>query len=177
MARAVPLFPALLGPAFERLDAPVRRLHQGTSGVYQGNASVERGAGWLVALACALARLPRSMQDAPLRVELQADAHGETWTRWFGDSPPMRSHLRIKDGFLEERLGPAVVRFAVQESGGAMLWQAVRMKVMGAPLPRPTFDLRARVQGVDGVYHFEIQARVLGIGTLIRYQGVLRVKQ
>jgi hypothetical protein len=89
---------------------------------------------------------------------------------------PMRSRLWSRGGLLEERLGPAVVGFAVRESDGAMLWQAVRMHVMGVPLPRAAFDLGARVHGTDGVYHFEIVARLWGVGTLISYAGVLHVQ-
>jgi hypothetical protein len=176
MAAASQLFPALLGEAFQRLDAPVRRLHRGTPEAYEGRASVERGASWLAGLACSIARLPRRMQDAPLHVELLSDVRCETWTRWFGNSPPMRSRLWSRGGLLEERLGPAVVGFAVRESDGAMLWQAVRMHVMGVPLPRAAFDLGARVHGTDGVYHFEIVARLWGVGTLISYAGVLHVQ-
>jgi hypothetical protein len=49
------------------------------------------------------------------------------------------------------------------------------MRILGLPLPRAAFDFRARVHGMGGTYHFEVHARIFGIGTLIRYAGVLHV--
>ena len=171
----VALFPRLLGPSFEKLHATVRELHRGSSGSWQGTASVTRGRGWLVALACRIARLPPSMQDAPLRFELRTDADQEVWTRWFGDSPPMASRLRADQWHLVEHLGPARVRFALHEAGGALHWEADSLQVLGVPLPRFAFELLARISALEGHYHFAIVARVAGLGMLIRYEGVLRV--
>ena len=175
MNSEVAMFPGLLGHDFEALDAPLQRVHRGSSGVYHGWATVERGDGWLARLGCRLAGLPRSAHDLPLRVELQADARREAWTRWFEGSPAMHSRLEAKGGQLVERLGPAVARFALRVAGGALHWEAVRLQVLGIPLPRSAFDMRAQVHGADGLYHFVIDARFRGVGTLIRYEGVLYV--
>jgi hypothetical protein len=169
------LFRVLLGPAFDILDAPLQRVHRGDSDVYHGWASVERGTGWLARLGCRLAGLPRNAHDLPLRLELHAIAARETWTRWFEGSPAMRSRLEAHDGQLVERLGPAVVRFALHVTGGELHWKAVSLHVLGMPLPPSAFDMRAHVRGADGLYHFAIEARFRGVGRLIRYEGVLYV--
>jgi hypothetical protein len=169
------LFPDLLGESFETLDAPLQRVHRGDSGVYHGWATVERGSSGLARLGCRLAGLPRGAHDLPLRVELRATDGRETWTRWFEGSPAMRSRLEANRGQLVERLGPAVVGFAVRVSGGELHWEATHLKVLGVPLPRSAFDLHARVHGADGMYHFAIEARFRGVGRLIRYEGVLYV--
>lgn len=173
MNSAVALFPGLLGAAFDRLDAPVRQLHRGSGGTWQGRASVTRGRGWPARLACFFARLPPDMQDAPLRFELRATANHEVWTRWFGNAPAMCSRLWPGQGCLEERLGPAKLRFALREADGALHWQATSVQVLGLSLPRRAFDIRARIGSLDGRYHFAIEAGIAGIGALIRYEGTL----
>ena len=169
------MFATLLGAAFHRLDAPVRRLHGGESGEYRGTASVERGEGWLAALACHIAGLPRSVSDAPLKFLLRSDGQGETWTRCFGGSRPMQSRLWVHEGLLAERLGPATLRFALFEQNGVLHWQAQSLRVFGLPLPRRAFNFQARVRGRGGRYRFEIHARLAFVGRLIRYRGILDV--
>lgn len=176
MERQVALFPGLLGAEFEGLHAPVRALHRGTGGSWQGTASVTRAKGWLASLACRVAGLPPDMQDAPLRFELRSSAEQEVWTRWFGDSPAMSSRLRAEGRHLVEHLGPAKVRFALQAVHGSLHWEADGLQVLGIALPRRAFDLRARIGGMDGQYQFLIEVRVAGLGALIRYEGTLNVE-
>lgn len=172
---AVSLFPQLLGEAFARLDAPLRLVHRGSGADLHGIATVERGTGWLAQLACRVARLPRSVRNGPLRFELVVDAESEQWTRYFAGSGPMRSRLRLDGATLVERLGPAVARFELTERDGALLWQAVGLRVLGIPVPGWAFDFQARVRGRGPWYRFEIDAHLALIGRLIRYQGELHV--
>jgi len=176
MDSVVGLFPGLLGAEFQRLDAPVRELHRGAGGDWRGSASVTRAKGWVAAIACRVAGLPPDMRDAPLRFELRSDARQEIWTRWFGSSTAMSSRLQADGRHLVEHLGPAKVRFALQVEQGSLHWQAVGLKVFGLALPRRAFDLRARIDGKDGQYHFLIEVRVAGLGALIRYEGRLGVQ-
>jgi hypothetical protein len=173
MESQVGLFPGLLGAAFEQLPAPVRELHRGGGGSWQGTASVTRAKGWLASLACRVAGLPPDMHDAPLRFESRADAKQEVWTRWFGDAPVMASRLRSDGRHLVEHLGLARVRFALQAVKGSLHWEAVGLKVLGIALPRRAFDLRARIDGMGGQYQFLIEVKVAGLGALIRYEGTL----
>jgi hypothetical protein len=168
------LFAGLLGTAFEKLDAPVQRVHGGNAGTYQGTASVERGAGWVAWMACTVARLPPTMRDAPLRFELRTRGAEEIWTRWFADAPPMSSRLEARDDLLLEHLGPATVQFALQLTGTALKWEATRLRIFGIPLPRRAFQFEALVRGDGGQYRFAIEARLAGAGLLIRYEGTLR---
>lgn len=176
MESQVALFPGLLGVAFESLHAPVRELHRGTGGIWQGTVSVTRAKGWLASLACRVAGLPPDMQDAPLRFELRPAAMQEVWTRWFGNAPAMASCLRADGRHLVEQLGPAKVRFALQAEQGSLHWKAVKLQVLGIALPRRAFDLRARIGEMNGQYHFLIEVSVAGLGALIRYEGTLDVR-
>jgi hypothetical protein len=168
------LFAGLLGTAFEKLDAPVQKVHGGDAGAYQGIASVERGSGWLAWMACIVARLPPTMREAPLQFELRTCGVQEIWTRWFADAPPMSSRLEARDDQLLEHLGPATVQFALQVNGTTLQWEATRLRVFGIPLPRRAFQFNAHIHGDGGQYHFAIEARLAGVGLLIRYEGTLR---
>jgi len=176
MDAVVSLFPGLLGAEFHFLDPPLRELHRGMGGTWRGTASVTRAKGWLASIACRLAGLPPDMRDAPLRFELRSNGRQEIWTRWFGSSPAMSSRLCADGKHLVEHLGPAKVRFALQAEQGSLRWEAVGLKVLGIALPRRAFDLRARIGGRDGQYHFFIEAKVAGLGALIRYEGKLAVQ-
>jgi Domain of unknown function (DUF4166) len=169
------LFRQLLGAAFDRLDAPVRAIHEGRGAQYRGSATVERGAGWLAQLACRVAHLPQDVRNAPLSFRLEVQGSTEEWTRCFSGSVPMQSRLSTDGALLVEHLGPAVARFELTERDGALLWQAVSLRVLGIPIPRRAFDFRARVRGRGPWYRFEIDAHLALIGRLIRYQGELHV--
>lgn len=175
MNRDTPLFPTLLGAAFERLDAPVQALHRGVPMEYIGIATVERGSSWLARIACIVAGLPVDVKDAPLRFRLSVDRQGEEWVRFFSGSAPMSSRVWAKDGCLVERLGPSVTRFRLTEQGGVLNWRSVSLHVLRIPIPRWAFEFQARVCARDTRYRFEIDARLALVGTLIRYEGELDV--
>lgn len=169
------VLPRILGPAFGRLDGPVRKLHRASSAEYRGEASVERGRGWLAALGCSLASLPHNVNAGPLRFSVDTEDDVEIWTRHFNGSSPMVSRVLAHGGLLQEDLGPARLHFELTEAQGALLWRAVKLRVFGIPIPRGAFDFRARVSGHGDLYHFEISAWLALAGLLIRYEGVLHV--
>jgi hypothetical protein len=169
------VFPRVLGDRFEQLSAPLQVLHAGTTMDYAGTASVRRGTGALTQLACLIAGLPLSVNATPVRVQLEVIGATERWTRWFHGARPMRSQLWAQDGCLRERLGPAVTDFALEVRAGALHWTALRMWVLGIPIPRRCFDMQARVSASGSRYRFEIMARLALIGDLITYEGELDV--
>jgi Domain of unknown function (DUF4166) len=167
------LFPVLLADAFGMLAAPVRRMHRGVAVNSVGRASVQRGAGLFARLACAVAHLPPSGRDVPLRFNLEIEGVTERWTRWFGSARAMTSLVWVANGCLRERLGPAVTDFVLNVQEGVLLWEAVRLRVLGVTIPRRWFEVRARVSGQGDRYRFEISARLAGVGELIAYDGEL----
>ncbi|MEO5560504.1 MAG: DUF4166 domain-containing protein, partial [Dokdonella sp.] len=128
------LFPSVLGDAFASLPPQVRSLHL-HAGIrrYRGEVEVERGRGLLAALCIRAAHLPPAGMG-PIEVEIDADAHGERWTRHIAGHA-MRSRLWAQDGLLCERLGWATFAFRLQAQAAVVVWQVVRVRVLGMRLP------------------------------------------
>ncbi len=169
------LFQRLMGAEFYHLADEVKALHsrRGVSR-YAGQCTVERGRNPLGRLACVLARLPRPMHDAPIRVEFDAQGAQETWRRSFNGAP-MRSRLRFDGGLLQDRTGPASFRFRLFRIGKELHWVAEEVRVFGLfPLPERWLDgVRCREFAEDGRYRFEVEARLPMFGMLMRYSGWL----
>ena len=170
----IPLFRRVIGPAFEALPPQIRAIHDGGNArTYSGRCEVVRGTGLLSRLCAAVASLPPAGESVPLRVSITPDARGETWERSF-DGRPMRSALRERGGLLEERLGPTVLRFALEAGPEAIEWKLVEVHSFGVPLPLAWFDkVRAR-ESLDGaLYRFEVRAELPVAGLLVHYRGTL----
>jgi hypothetical protein len=169
------LFPALLGARFPSLDAMVRRVHGGQPGQWTGTASIQRGTSYLAQIACAMAGLPAEATGAPVIVEIETDGTTERWTRRFAGSRPMRSTLARQETWLKERLGPATLIFTLVERDGGIDWLLERIYVLGCRLPRVLFTVSAHSGCTAADYRFVVEARLCGIGRLIRYEGELNV--
>lgn len=170
------LFRRILGPEFERLAPRVREVHAGDTLQLRGVATVTRGTALLGRLIGRLASLPDAQAEAPARIELVVEGRGETWTRHFGDSRPMRSRLHARDGLLVERLGPARLAFQLHESSGAIVWQLESVSFFGIPAPRSWFAATtARSYQQHGQYCFEVAVALPLIGHLVGYRGTVDV--
>lgn len=174
---SIPLFKRLLGASFEGLPAPIRRVHDGRAHkVLSGRCHIVRGGGVLVKLLGWAASLPRSGTDLPLQVSFQRDGAGEIWSRDFGGHP-MRSTLTERDGYLEEVLGAARFRFALQVDEQGVAWNVVGIKVLGLPLPAAWFKAVTARQSVQaGRYTFDVRAELPCVGLLVHYYGWLEVE-
>lgn len=169
------VFQQVLRAPFFNLPDSLRLLHSLRGrGEYAGRVEIERGRNPLARLCGWLAGLPPAMRDAPLRVEFQADARGETWRRDFGGHR-MASRLRCRKGLLVERLGPIQFRFALHTAGGAIYWNAVGARLLGiVPLPARLFArVQCREREHEGRYEFRVEAALPLAGPLIRYEGWL----
>ncbi len=174
---AVPLFQRLLGPSFETLPAPIRRLHDTRKHkVFAGNCRIERGSHWLVPLFALVVSLPRGGDDVPVEISIQSAGGKETWARNFAGQP-MRSAMSERNGQLEERLGPMCFRFALRVENQATVWTLVGVKLLGLlPLPLAWFrGVGARESAQSGRYHFDVSAALPVVGLLIHYRGWLSV--
>jgi hypothetical protein len=119
-----------------------------------------------------IAQLPRSVRDAPTTVRIEVHGNREVWTRWFGDTRPMRSRLSASDGLLVERLGPVTLRFRLAVVERGVDWDFHSVRLVGVPLPRRWFLVQARSADSERGYHFVVAVRLVGVGELIRYDGV-----
>ncbi|MEM7670733.1 MAG: DUF4166 domain-containing protein, partial [Pseudomonadota bacterium] len=102
-----PLFPSVLGEAFDTLHPVLRRFHDGTGPrSYAGVAEITRGRSQLAGAVATLFGFPRSGRDVAVRVEITPTDKGEIWTRVF-DGRPMTSEMTPGiTGHVRERFGP-----------------------------------------------------------------------
>jgi hypothetical protein len=169
---AAGLFRGLLGPQFDHLAPRVREVHAGRTLQLRGRATVTRGDALLGRIIGRLVSLPDAQSEAPTRIELVVDGGSETWTRRFGASRPMRSHLHAREHLLIERLGPLRLGFRLRAGDGAILWQLESVSFLGVPAPRNWFArATARSYEQQGRYCFEVDVALPLIGHLIGYRG------
>jgi hypothetical protein len=109
-----------------------------------------------------------------LQVSIQPCAQGEAWHRNFAGSP-LSSRLRAHSGLLEERLGPASLRFALESRGGAIEWRLVAVRILGIGFPRAWCDVAAREFEASGEYRFDVRVSLAWAGPLVHYSGMLDV--
>jgi len=167
------LFPSLLGGEFAALDAQVRSVHGGASRQLSGTATIERGPSMLARLMCHVAMLPRNQVRERVAVRIETLSDGERWTRYFGNSAPMRSKLYAQGNLLVERLGPVTMSFELVAREGGIDWLLRGVVILGCPLPLRWFRVASR-SGVNGTrYQFVVLADLAGVGRIIRYEGDL----
>ncbi|TDR94505.1 SDR family oxidoreductase [Enterovirga rhinocerotis] len=168
-----PVYARVLGEAFARLPASVRRMHEvvGDAGA-TGRAEVKRGSNPLARLVAALMRFPAEGEHQ-IHVHFEENDGVETWTRDFSGRL-FRSHLSERDGRLTERFGP--FRFAfdlpTDESGLRMVMRG--WSLFGIPLP-PALAPRSEASEVerDGRFHFDVPIALPLIGLVVHYRGWL----
>jgi hypothetical protein len=167
------LFPRLLGSAFHQLPAPVQAIHRSRQEYFEGTCDIERGRGLLARVMAAVSRLPPSGKSVKLRIRIQRGPVGETWTRDFGGHA-MRSTLRARGVFLEERLGPTRFCFTLVPEAGGIRWDLASVRSLGIPLPVSWFrGVEAREGASGGRYTFDVRAALPVVGLLVHYRGSL----
>ena len=153
----------------------LRDLHSG-QGVFRGRCDVERGQGFLIAIALRLGRFPKSGKDLPVAVVTRNDGENWHWTRDFAGQS-MQSRLRFDAGrkCVEERLGRLTIWLRPVLTRGVLSIQVKRLSVFGIPCPSVLLPRSASVEWQDdqGRFCFDISASLPGLGRLIRYHGWL----
>src|SRR5262245_8036234 len=169
---SLPLYRRVLGPRFAVLPARVRELHDlEAPSVWAGMANVERGRSRLSRLAATIAGLPPDGRDQPLRVTFDPAGGDEIWRRQFGEAL-FRSVQYERKGFLCERAGPTTFIFTPVASGKGLALRLDGCRVLGLPLPRLLHpSVRTWECECDGLYRFEVEARLPLAGLIIRYRG------
>ena len=174
-AMPAPVFMRQLGADFETLPEAVQAAHRVYGPrVWQGRASVERGASLFSRVLARLFGFPQATDDIAVQVTMTPSDGAEVWDRRFGDQL-FRSHLRRQGGRITERFGPFTFILDLQVRDGALHFP-VRAGRFG-PVPLPRFALPqsvAREYAVDGVFHFDVALMAPLAGALIvHYRGTL----
>ncbi|RUS63578.1 DUF4166 domain-containing protein [Pseudorhodobacter sp. E13] len=177
---AGPLYPRLLGAAFEALPPLVQALHRpGPRSQWAGRAQVTRGKGLLPRVVAALFGFPRAGADVPVTVTFATDAKGvETWERNFGGRV-MRSTQRLGQArnthLMDERFGPLRFGLALVQDGDRLRLIPRRWSFLGLPLPSalmPRGNSHERQEEDRFCFHVEIDLPL--IGNVVCYDGWLR---
>lgn len=173
------LYRRVLGDGFDRLPAPVRRMHEiSEASTATGQAEITRGQSAVAGLIGWLARLPAAGTDVPTTVLFSPADGSELWRRTFGRSSfqTVLSAAPGRPGHLVERLGLMrfLLRVPVDDDQGLSMILA-GMTVLGIPVPRmlwPRIGATERVE--DGLFAFDVSVSAPIGGLIIRYRGRLR---
>ncbi|MBL8266843.1 DUF4166 domain-containing protein [Steroidobacter sp.] len=168
------LYSRLLGPAFEQLAPVLTTIHDArASKLYVGRCDIRGGDTSLARIAARFAGLPLARNDVPLEVTIGVTGNSETWLRKFG-TQQLQSRLTDRNRYLQERLGPMVLAFALTAERERIVWTLRRARLAWLPIP-VTWLLKCTATEViqDGRYSFDVSAHVRGIGLIVHYQGWL----
>ncbi|SFH63207.1 SDR family oxidoreductase [Albimonas pacifica] len=170
-----PIFPRVLGPAFETLPQAVRATHL-TADVsrWRGRASVTRGEGAWSRLLAAVFGFPAAAEDVPVEVVKTATPRGETWLRRF-DGRGFRSHLCAGADGMTERFGPFAFRLGLRVEDGALHYPVRAGRIGPLPLPAALLPVSVAREYADAEgFRFDVELRApLTRGLLVRYRGRL----
>lgn len=176
---APPLMERVLAENFALLPEACRRLAEiHNIDHFEGQASVERGQGFLSRLVGALFGFPPAANAVAVEVTKEKTAAGERWTRRFGGRRFV-SHLSRRDsdaaGVLRERFGPFSFMLRLNAHEGKVFWPVERWTALGVPMPRWLMPKSETVEFVDakGQFNFDVAISVPGIGRVVRYRGWL----
>jgi hypothetical protein len=179
LLQAASPFRQILGPGFDLLPDPVRRLH-GLAARCEtaGLAEVAVARGLLPWLMCRVAGLPAAGADVPVAVSFRPDGQGrEYWQRQFARrryASWMRPGTGAAAGLLVERLRPFEFRFRLSPAADGLEWRLVAWRLLGVPLPSWTLpQIRCRETGDGRRFVFDIDVRFPLIGPVIHYRGWL----
>ncbi len=173
-----PLYPQLLGSAWDDLPAQIRKMHDVDSETAaEGRAVVERGRGHLARLIASVIGFPQTAADVPVRVSFAAANGGETWVRRFGDQE-FSSRQFAGTGrwrhLLCERFGAFTFAIALVVEDARLSLKLRRWSAFGVPLPLwlcPTATSYEMVE--DGRFRFYVEIAHPLAGLIVRYRGWL----
>ena len=173
-------FERLLGADFDRLPAPVRRVHSLRAPLATaGRADITAASGFLAWLICWFAGLPRPGRDIDVSVIFAPKENGgEHWDRKFADrryASTMAAGTGRDQGFPDRALRP--VRSSLPIDGAARRTGAGRSSAgdcLRIPLPRWSVPHIKCLESADGDrFTFDIDVAFPLIGWLMHYRGWL----
>lgn len=169
-----------LGDAFYALPIEVRRAHDHAGYIHlSGRADVEVAKGLLPRLICWIGGMPRGGANQVVTVDLLTDeSEVDRWRRNF-NGRRYRSVLKAEGGGgtgrVVEQLGIFTATFDLTALPDRLIYEIVRFKVFGIPLPRwLALQCHAFETGEDGLFVFDITMKLALIGQFVSYRGKLR---
>lgn len=173
------LFQQALGATFKTLPEPVRSLHTVFDRrQWSGEAKVTRGTSRLGQLFCRIVGFPPAADATPVTVTIERQGDKEIWLRNFGGKK-FRSVLSLAgapgSGVVQERFGPTTFDIHLNLKDGALAYPVRSGRLFGLPLPRWLLPVSNTTEiAPDGIFRFDVEISLLGLGRLVRYQGWLK---
>ncbi len=175
-----PLFEEALGADWTQMAQSFRDAHDlWDMHVLKGEASIERGAGFLSELIGAAFRFPpatthRAKGTIDVTVEMERIGNTEIWRRRFGDHHFRSTLSPAGPGKLRERFGPFTFELALPVRDQRMQMQVTRGWCLGIPLPGWALPVSQTCEYDDGGrFHFDVSLSAPLAGFVIRYRGWL----
>ena len=169
------LFARLLGERWETLPPAVQNAHAGVETVTLTGQARGRGSAGLSALFRHLQGMPPAGVHATA-VTITPTAHGEHWTRQFGDRTFGSVITRAPDDpwAFEETVARLTFRFTATPYAGGFSWVFEGWRLGPIPLPRAWAPhVRARTFSRDGIYRFRVLVAHPWLGVIFGYAGRL----
>jgi hypothetical protein len=164
-----------LGADFDLLASTVRRAHVGVIGL-SGPARVMRG-GACANLLANIMSLPAASDRIEMTVEGEHLADRMIWNRRFGDRK-FESCFQLRHGRLIESLGPFRLQLRPEARDGRLVYVLERVTVFGLPVLRILAPALEAWEGErDGRYEFAVEVRLPFLGRLVRYEGLLDLRE
>ncbi len=173
LAEPPSLYRRVMGPAFERLPAAVRTMHQPWRDSWvEGEADVAGSANPLGRVVARIMGFPSPGRHR-LRVDFAECDGVERWTRNFGGRV-FTSALSAEDGRLIERFGPLRFGFDLPVESAGLTMRMCWWSVFRIPLPLILAPRSiAREWEEDGRFQFDVPIALPLIGPIVRYRGWL----
>ena len=167
------LYQSALGAEYASLSPTLRRLHDGSTQSWQGEAAVSWGRNKFAHILLRLARLPEQGKRVNCQVDFQQNENGERWQRRFAQRY-MQSHQALCDDQLVETFGPLRLYLNNTVSAGGLIQRCVATRFWGLPLPAwLNLSVIAREWSVGEQLHFDVSIGLNGGLELLRYRGHL----
>lgn len=168
-----PLYQRVMGPAFDALPAPVRRMHEPAVEAPAEGEAIVTGAD--NALGRVVARVMGFPPAGTHRLEVTMEERDgtETWTRDFGGRR-FSSRIGQQGRHLTERFGPLRFRFDLPGGPQGLTMVMRGWSAFGIPLPlafAPRSEAREWAEG--GRFHFDVPISLPLLGRLVHYRGWL----
>jgi hypothetical protein len=175
---SAPIYRQLLGPAYDRLAAPIRDLHDvATVRTFRGEANVTRGRGLLSRLVARIVGFPPAGERVPVAVTLTRQGQRELWQRDFAGSrfaSLQQLGTGRDEGLLLERFGPMVFAMAVVVEDGRLHLVQRKGRIFGLPMPRWMLPKgEAYEHDAGGRFNFHVDIVLPVIGPVVGYRGWL----
>jgi len=172
-------FQVILGPRFDQLPEPVRRVHALSTCMHMaGRSEVSVANGLLPRLLCRIVGLPAPGDDVEVEVSLHPDGPDrEYWRRRFSGRKYTSVIGVAKKGaedLLLERIGVFDLYFRLTPSSAHLSWSLAAWRFLRMPLPRWSAPRLECVEAGQGRrFTFDIDAKFPLAGRVTRYRGWL----